>query len=651
LKTFRFLFAGLLALAVLATPLVAAAQTQEVEIIDPVDLSRFEEGGFVTMLVEFRNFTEGIDAGQVVVTEDGQPVTNMTVSSVRGGRVPVGIVLVIDTSGSMAGAPLAAAQDAARQFVNEKAAEDYVALVTFSDTAQVLTGFTQSKTELTNQIDGLESSGETALFDGVILGASLYAAAAASLKPNMIVLGDGDDTVSTGTLEQMLAAVAEKNIRAFGVALESPDFNPAPLSDLATSANGFFLSTPDPTQLTDLYGQIQRELSNVVVVRFISSQYQVADVEFGVQYAGVTATKVIAVGGYPTTTAPTTTVPPTFVQAQPQPIRSRLPLPAGSLLLIATVAAGVTVALFLFILFGNKPADDPNSFGNRLQAYGRKVASEEGRRGLLARIPLLRRFTERAEEEVRKRGMFNAVNSALEQANIPLAPGEAIAASLGLAAVIGALFGLFNGSVIAGVLVFAVMVLLLVAGVNFIGGREKHRFEDQLPDTLTLLSTSLRAGYSLLQAVEAVAAEAPQPTSREFGRSIAESRLGRPVVAALQGITDRMQSEDFAWAVMAIEIQREVGGNLAEVLQTVADTMLQRNRLRREIKALTAEGRISAVVLGLLPFAMALFLVVSNPDYLEPLITTTGGIIAIVVGGLLMIAGGLWLRKIVNIEV
>jgi len=123
------------------------------------------------------------------------------------------------------------------------------------------------------------------------------------------------------------------------------------------------------------------------------------------------------------------------------------------------------------------------------------------------------------------------------------------------------------------------------------------------------------------------------------------------VVAALQGITDRMQSEDFAWAVMAIEIQREVGGNLAEVLQTVADTMLQRNRLRREIKALTAEGRISAVVLGLLPFAMALFLVVSNPDYLEPLITTTGGIIAIVVGGLLMIAGGFWLRKIVNIEV
>src|SRR5690606_9174175 len=160
------------------------------------------------------------------------------------------------------------------------------------------------------------------------------------------------------------------------------------------------------------------------------------------------------------------------------------------------------------------------------------------------------------------------------------------------------------------------------------GSREKRKFEQQLPDTLVLLATSLRAGYSLLQAVEAVASEAPDPTAREFGRgiaearrgrrvpgppqgmrgrppsedyewaveavaseapnptarefgrAIAEARLGRSVVEALQGITERTQSKDFEWAVMAIEIQREVGGNLAEVLQTVADTMLARNRLR-----------------------------------------------------------------------
>src|SRR5690606_35105110 len=107
------------------------------------------------------------------------------------------------------------------------------------------------------------------------------------------------------------------------------------------------------------------------------------------------------------------------------------------------------------------------------------------------------------------------------------------------------------------------------------------------------------------------------------------------------------QSKDLEWAVMAIEIQREVGGNLAEVLETVADTMLARNRLRGEIKALTAEGRISAFVLGALPFAMALFLYTTNRDYLVPLFQNTFGLIAIGVGIVLMIGGIIWLRKII----
>ena len=105
------------------------------------------------------------------------------------------------------------------------------------------------------------------------------------------------------------------------------------------------------------------------------------------------------------------------------------------------------------------------------------------------------------------------------------------------------------------------------------------------------------------------------------------------------------------WAVLAISIQREVGGNLAEVLQTAAETMLHRNRLRREMKALTAEGRISAIVLSALPILLFAFLYLSNPTYLEPLFSTIYGIIALVVAGLLMIAGIVWLNKIVTIEV
>ncbi len=234
---------------------------------------------------------------------------------------------------------------------------------------------------------------------------------------------------------------------------------------------------------------------------------------------------------------------------------------------------------------------------------------------------------------------------------MPLTAGEAVAAAFGFAGVLGVIVGLIRLDAISGLVAFILAIFLIFGIINFVGGREKKKFESQLPDTLTLLSTSLRAGYSLLQAVEAVAAEAPNPTAREFGRAIAEARLGLPVTESLNGITTRTQSQDFEWAVMAIEIQREVGGNLAEVLQTVADTMLARNRLLGEIKALTAEGRISAFVLGSLPFALSGFLWVSNPDYLRPLFQETFGLIAVGVGLLLIIAGIVWLRKIINIEV
>jgi tight adherence protein B len=123
------------------------------------------------------------------------------------------------------------------------------------------------------------------------------------------------------------------------------------------------------------------------------------------------------------------------------------------------------------------------------------------------------------------------------------------------------------------------------------------------------------------------------------------------VTDALVGVVDRTQSKDFEWAVMAIEIQREVGGNLAEVLQTVGDTMRARNRLKGEIKALTAEGRISALVLGALPFILFGFLWATNRDYLEPLITNVFGQIAIGVGILLMAGGLFWLKKIIEIEI
>ncbi len=201
------------------------------------------------------------------------------------------------------------------------------------------------------------------------------------------------------------------------------------------------------------------------------------------------------------------------------------------------------------------------------------------------------------------------------------------------------------------VLVLIVAIFVPPAIVNYLATRKKKQFESLLPDTLQLLSSTLRAGYSMMQGVEAVSQEAQEPMGKELRRVVTEARLGRPLEESLEAIAVRMGSADFAWAVMAIRIQREVGGNLAELLMTVADTMTERERLRRDINSLTAEGRMSAYVLIALPIGMLLFLYSANRDYMQILFDRTVGQFLLGFAAVLMIGGYLWMRKIIKIEV
>lgn len=316
------------------------------------------------------------------------------------------------------------------------------------------------------------------------------------------------------------------------------------------------------------------------------------------------------------------------------------------LLMAGAVGGGLALFLLIAILFGSNAGVERDLRGR----LGALSGSNEDQ-GRLSRIPLLRRFVTGAEDIARDRGFINQIETALDQANIPLRPGEAIAGIIGIAAVAGLLVMVYQQSPIWGAIAAAVVLGAAVVFIQGVASRHKTRFENQLPDTLNLLSTSLRSGYSLLQAVEAVAAEAPEPTAREFGRAMNETRLGRSPVAALKQVADRMESLDFDWAVLAISIQREVGGNLAEVLQTAADTMLQRNRLRREMKALTAEGRVSAYVLGALPIFLFLFLFLSRREYLQPMLDSTTGLLALGGAGVMLGVGIFWLSRIVKVDV
>jgi tight adherence protein B len=196
-----------------------------------------------------------------------------------------------------------------------------------------------------------------------------------------------------------------------------------------------------------------------------------------------------------------------------------------------------------------------------------------------------------------------------------------------------------------------VVALVPFALLNQLAARRRRAFLSQLPDTLQLLASSLRAGYSLIQGLDAVAEEVDDPTGRELRRVVLETRLGRDMELALEDLAKRMDSRDFDWVVMAIRIQREVGGNLAELLSNVAETMISRERLRREVSALTAEGRLSAIVVGALPLVIGAAIMVLNPGYINTLFTDPMGKAMLLGAVVLMAIGFVWMRKTIEIDV
>lgn len=237
----------------------------------------------------------------------------------------------------------------------------------------------------------------------------------------------------------------------------------------------------------------------------------------------------------------------------------------------------------------------------------------------------------------------------LDAAGVALRPGEWVVVSA-TAIIVGVTAGLVLGGAPGAVAVGG----LAVAGprllLRLLTVRRRTAFADQLEGTLQIVAGSLRAGYGLTQAISTVAGESPRPTSDEFERVVAENRLGRSIEDSMGALAVRMQSEDLGWVVEAIEIQHEVGGNLAEVLDTVTATIRDRNLIRRQVHALSAEGRLSAIVLLALPFAIAGLIGMISPDYLAELTGSTMGLVMLAGGVVMMALGAAWIRRIVRVE-
>jgi Flp pilus assembly protein TadB len=211
---------------------------------------------------------------------------------------------------------------------------------------------------------------------------------------------------------------------------------------------------------------------------------------------------------------------------------------------------------------------------------------------------------------------------------------------------------LLTGNPVAGVLIGVLagwlgMRLIVSLGIS----RRRAAFAEQLPDVLQLVAGSLQSGFSLPQALDAVVRNDTQPSAGEFYRALAETRIGGELEAALDRVAERMDSTDLRWSVLAIRIQRSVGGNLVEVLRNTVDMMRERVRLRRHVRGLSAEGRLSAYILIALPVVVGGWLFLTRPSYVRPLYTTSFGLVMLVGAGVLVVLGTVWMRKAIKVEV
>ena len=580
----------------------------------------------------------------VKVWENGVELPGARIRSLAEDRQPLDAVLVVDTSGSMQGRPLSDAQSAARRFIQKMGPNDRIAVVAFSSSPRVVSGFTNDRAALDAAIGSLGATGETALYDGVVKAAGLFNADTTGRRA-IVVLSDGKDTVSSAKLGAAVDATLKGAAPVYAVALRSSDYDPKALGSLASASGGRLTSAKDSGSLVGIYGAIAEELQSGYEVSFTSKKPNTPDLEYrmSVEGAGTPLTKTIFITN-PTFSA--SAVP--FAPLSP---KTALEVVMGMVTQSAIVAlCGICAALLgygvlLGIIRGRRPIDE-------LHYYDRVQTRASAGQARAASIDASRnRVVDLVDQVAAPRGFTGLVRGRLERAGLPLRPNEYILLHVTGVLFVGLLAELLTrNDIVSGILVLAATALPILA-LNFAGNRRRKQFEAQLPDILALMSGSLRAGWGLQQSMDLVGQQAAEPAASEFKRVQAEVQLGLPLDAGLARLAERIGSSDFQWTASAIAIQREVGGNLAEVLETLAATIRERAELYREVSALTAEGRFSAIILVALPFFLGFFLYLVQPVYMNVMFSSIFGLFALGGGLLLLLVGVIWLVRVVNIDV
>ena len=603
---------------------------------------------------------ERLDSSAFTASIDGQQVQDVRATPLqeqRGASGKLAVFLAVDTSGSMlVDDNIGTARSAAANFAGQMRAGTQMGVISFANTPNVVQDLTDDAGKAKDAIQALrvdDPQGDTALYDAVVRASEQLAGQPG--QRNLFVLSDGRHEGTSTTLQQAIAAAKAAKVKVFTVGLEVPGRpqDQVALGELAKATGGETVPTT-ADNVEALFGALGRNLASQYVVDLVLPPGVGSEVDFRltVQVANGVVGEYHDERFFVGTQASPAAVP-VPAELPSAPALSRLEGSQGRYVVALAGFAAILLVLLLFFGPGSSSTRPYRALRQRLSPYSLTPAISDDRARVTAfgSSEWAGRATAMAETLVRRGNLEETFLDRLEAAGLNMRVAEFVLISLGSAFIPPLLVLVLTRNFLLSVL----MVLLGTVGpflwLAVLASRRQAKFDEQLPSTLQLLSGALQAGHSLQQAVDTVVHEAGDPIAAEFQRVLTEARLGRPLEEAFEAMAKRTRSVDFEWTVMAIRLQRQVGGNLAEVLSTVSQTIRDRYSLKRQIRALSAEGRLSSLILSILPLLLFAALLVFNPLFLRPLFTTRLGIMMMAGSVVLMIFGVFWLKKITEIKV
>ena len=616
----------------LVAPVGAVAQSASPTLSQARD-SSFPEEKLVLRLPERRALTEG----KVTVSENGGTVTNLTVDAPGTGS---GAILLIDASNSMQGAPIAGAMQAARNFINTRSPNLPVAVVVFGPDDNVLVNFTKSRQELDAAVAKSPPLAEGTHIYDALERASELAKDADLPRATVVLLSDGTDVGSDASRAEALEALDDANIRVISVGLKSKQYDPKSLRAIAQRTGGTYVESATPTQLAQIFGQISSRLSSEYTLSYTSLLPPETKAVVSAKVAGFPAAST-------TYTTPKLNVP--LLGSRDPRLGTFERSWIDSVIVSPFLMVFIVVSVIALLAFAILTAFDvrSRSVRRRMALYVTVPTEEESN---LRRAEVASMLSSKAHRTMAGQQWWQTFEKDVELSGLA-ASAVTIAGWTLIASVLTSLVTAIALQNLLGLLAGLAVPFITRFFVSNRVSKKRTAFGEQLPDNLEVMAGALRAGHSLIGAMNVMVEGADEPSKSEFRRVLQDEQLGVPVDQALMVTSDRMVNLDIEQVAIVTRLQREAGGNTAEVLDRVVENIRGRMEIRRLIRVLTAQGRLARWVLTALPLVLVAFLLFINPDWLDPLTDTNIGRGFLVLWAVMLIAGSITIKKIVEIEV